>query len=253
MLEIMNLVAGYRGREVLQGLSLTIETGELIGIIGPNGCGKSTLLKASLGLIPRSAGEVLADGDSLTSLGQRERARRVAYLAQGGDIPDMTVGQMVLHGRFPYLHYPRSYTCRDREIAQAAMERLGIFHLADEPLAALSGGMRQTAYMAMALTQETPYILLDEPTTYLDPHHQIGLMKLLCTVTREGRGIAAVMHDLPLALTFSDRVAVMARGRVAAVGTPSEIVRSGVIQEVFGVEIREADGEFFWSLGRGRE
>ncbi len=244
MLEIKNLTAGYRGREVLHSLSLTVEAGMLTSIIGPNGCGKSTLLKAALGLIPRAEGDVWADGVGLSRLHRKEIARRIAYLAQGKEAPAMTVEQMVLHGRFPYLDPLKGYTALDRELACAAMEKVGITNLAAEPLTSLSGGMRQTAFVAMALAQETPYILLDEPTTYLDVSHQVGLMKRLQAISREGRGVAAVMHDLPLALTFSDRVAVMEQGRIIAVGTPQEIARSGVIGKVFGVDVREDGGEF---------
>ena len=243
MLEIRNLTAGYRGRVVLHDLSLDLPPNRLTGIIGPNGCGKSTLLKAALGLIPRVSGDVRANGQPLDRLKRHEIAGQVAYLAQGRDVPDMTVEQMVLQGRFPYLHYPHGYSRRDYEKARAAMERVGITSIAGEPLAALSGGMRQTAYIAMALAQDTPYMLLDEPTTYLDPAHQFSLMGLLREITRDGRGVAAVMHDLPLALTFSDRVAVMAEGRVVACATPREIVASGVIEEVFGICVREdSDG-----------
>lgn len=243
MLEIRHLTAGYRGRTVLHDLSLDLPPNRLTGIIGPNGCGKSTLLKATLGLIPRAGGEVLADGQPLDRLKRHEIAERVAYLAQGQSVPDMTVEQLVLQGRFPYLHYPRGYSRRDYELARAAMERVGITPIAGEPLSALSGGLRQTAYIAMALAQDTPYVLLDEPTTYLDPAHQLSLMSLLREITRDGRGIAAVMHDLPLALTFSDRVAVMAEGRMVACATPREIVASRVIEEVFGIRVREdSDG-----------
>lgn len=248
MLDIRDLTAGYGKREVLRGLSVGFEAGELTCIIGPNGCGKSTLLKAVLGLIPRTAGDVRLDGESLAGRKRGGIAKRIAYLAQGQSIPDMTVGQMVLHGRFPYLDYPRGYTASDRELAQAAMERVGISHLADEPMATLSGGLRQTAYIAMALTQGTAYILLDEPTTYLDVAHQVHILKLLRELSRDGRGVAAVMHDLPLALSYADRVAVMADGKMVAVGTPREILQSGVIREIFGVDVMEAKEEFFCCL-----
>lgn len=244
MLEIRNLTAGYHGRAVLQDVCLNLPLDCVTGIIGPNGCGKSTLLKAALGLISPMGGEVLADGRHLEDLKRHEIARWVAYLAQGREIPDMTVEQMVLQGRFPHLHYPYRYSRRDRKLAYAAMERVGIAHLAGEPLSALSGGMRQIAYIAMALAQDTPYVLLDEPTTYLDPAHQLSLMGLLREISKDGRGVAAVMHDLPLALTFSDRIAVMAEGRVILAASPREVVNSGVIEEVFGVRIRE-DSEGF--------
>ena len=249
MLDVRNLTAGYRKNTVLHDLSVSFAAGKLTSVIGPNGCGKSTLLKAVLGLIPRAEGEIDLDGEVLTSLGRREIAKRLAYLAQGQPIPDMTVEQMVLHGRFPYLEYPHGYTDRDRTHARAAMERVGIPHLADAPLATLSGGMRQTAYVAMALAQDTAYLLLDEPTTYLDIAHQVALMKLLRSITTEGRGVVAVMHDLPLALTYSDCVVLMDAGRVVAVGTPDEVARSGGIEAVLGVSVDRAEGEYFCRLG----
>ncbi len=244
MLEIKKITAGYGRRTVLRELSVTFAAGKVTAVIGANGCGKSTLLKAALGIIPRAQGEVLSDGVSLGALPRIEIARRVAYLTQESGIPAMTVSEMALCGRFPYRSRFGGYTRRDREIASAAMERVGIAHLADEPLAALSGGVRQTARLAMALTQDTPYLLLDEPATYLDVAHQIALMRLLRELASDGRGVAAVMHDLPLALTYADEVAVMAEGRVIAFGTPRELSRSGVIERVFGVRVREADGEF---------
>ena len=248
MLDVRDLTVGYGKRKVLHGLSAVFEAGALTCIIGPNGCGKSTLLKAILGLIPRMMGDVRLDGKSLDGFRRGEIAKCIAYLAQGQEITDMTVGQMVLHGRFPYLDYPRSYTARDRALARAAMERVGISHLAEEPMAALSGGLRQTAYIAMALAQQTPYILLDEPTTYLDAAHQIALMRLMKDIAAEGRGVVAVMHDLPLALSYADHLAVMADGKMMAEGTPLEILQSGVIREIFGVDVIEAEGEFFCCL-----
>ena len=245
MLDVCGLTAGYGKKEVLHHLSVSLEAGKLTAIIGPNGCGKSTLLKAVLGLIPRAEGEVVLDGVSFSTLRRQEIARRIAYLAQGASIPDMIVEELVLRGRFPYLSYPRGYTQKDRELARLAMERVGIAALAREPMAALSGGLRQTAYIAMALAQGTDSILLDEPTTYLDVAHQLALMKLLRQLSAEGRGITAVMHDLPLALNFADTVAVMAEGKIVMVGTPREIAASGVIGTVFGVEVMQTDGEYW--------
>lgn len=244
MLEICHLSAGYGKREVLRDLSVALEAGKLTAIMGPNGCGKSTLLKAALGLIHHTAGEIRLDGVSASTLKQKALARRIAYLPQGQAVPDMTVEELVLCGRYPYLDYPRGYSSQDRSIARTAMERVGMTSLSAAPLHTLSGGMRQTAYMAMAMAQETDYILLDEPTTYLDISHQLALMKLLRDLTLDGRGIVAVMHDLPLALTYAHRIAVMAEGRVIAEGTPGDVVQSGVIGEVFGVEVSERDGEY---------
>ena len=237
MIELQDLCAGYGKRQILHGVSLSIFSGELLSVIGPNGSGKSTLLKAIVGILSPEAGEVRIDSMRANALSHTEVARKVAYLAQGKSTPDMTAEQMVLHGRFPYLHYPRRYGARDREIAAAAMEQTGISAFADRPMASLSGGMRQNAYIAMALAQDADYILLDEPTTYLDIAHQLELMKTLRRLADGGKGVAAVLHDLPLAFTFSDRVAVLADGGIAACDTPAALCESGVVKAIFGVEL----------------
>ena len=245
MIDVRNLTVCYGKREVLRGLFAEFARGEVTVLLGPNGSGKSTLLKAITGLISRKTGEIRLDGEDVTHLSPRETARRMAYLSQGQDTPDMTAAQLVLHGRFPYLAYPYGYTAEDRSAAAAAMERVGIADLGERPLAALSGGMRQAVYLAMALARNAPYLLLDEPTTYLDVGHQADFMRLLRAEADEGRGVVAVLHDLPLALTFADRVAVLAGGALRAAGTPREILRGGVIQEVFGVELAESEGRFY--------
>lgn len=238
MLEIKNVTAGYGKQPVLSGVSAAFEKGRLTSIIGVNGCGKSTLLKVMLGILPLTDGAVEIDGAELSALKRNEIAQRVAYLSQGKNTPDMTVMQMVLHGRFPYLGYPRRYTSRDREIAFAAMERMGISYLAEKPLYSLSGGMRQNAYIAMALAQDTEYVLLDEPTTHLDIAHQLELMQILRELANSGKGIVAVMHDLPLAFDFSDTLAVINKGTLSIQATPSEISESCVVEDIFGVKIR---------------
>jgi iron complex transport system ATP-binding protein len=249
MLEIRNLTAGYRRKTILRHLSVDFEAGRLTAVVGPNGCGKSTLLKAILGMLPQTEGTVALEGEVLPGARDPLRmARRIAYLPQGQRVPDMTVEQMVTHGRFPYLVYPRGYTDRDRDLARAAMERVGIGHLAAAPMATLSGGLRQTAYLAMALAQDTPYLLLDEPSTYLDVAHQVALMRLLRELSAEGRGVVAVLHDLPLALTYADRVVVMDEGQIVAQGTPRDVVQGGALESVFGVSVAEADGAYFCRL-----
>ena len=247
MIRIENLCSGYGSRQVLFDICADIERGSLISVIGPNGCGKSTLLRSIVGILPSRSGEVEIDGTSLSTLGRVEIAKRVAYLAQGKSAPDMTVEQMVLHGRFAHLSYPRIYGETDRKIAAEAMRRVGVLDLADRPVSSLSGGMRQNAYIAMALAQDTDYILLDEPTTYLDISHQIELMNTLCALAEGGKGILAVMHDIPLALRYSDKVIVVDDGRVVAVDTPDQIYRSGIIDATFGVSLmRTADSNGFY-------
>ncbi|MBO7304827.1 MAG: ABC transporter ATP-binding protein [Clostridia bacterium] len=237
MLEIQNLFAGYNGVPILKDVSACFEKGEITFIIGINGSGKSTLLRALLGIIPLMSGKVLIDGISSNELSARDIARRVAYLAQEKNVPDMTVMQMVLHGRFPHLNYFGRYSQADKEIARLAIERVGLSELSGAPLSHLSGGMRQNAYLAMALAQSTDYILLDEPTTYLDISHQLDLMRLISSVSKRGKGIVTVMHDLPLAFDFSDKIILVDSGEIIAADQPHVISKMPVIRKKFGAEI----------------
>ena len=246
MLEIKNVTAGYGKQPVLNGVNATFEKGKLTSIIGVNGCGKSTLLKVMLGILPITDGIVEIDGRALSSLKRNEIAQRIAYLSQGKNTPDMTVMQMVLHGRFPYLSYPRRYTSRDREIAFSAMEKVGIADLAEKPLYSLSGGKRQNAYIAMTLAQDTDYILLDEPTTYLDIAHQLDLMRILRELADGGKGVITVMHDLPMAFSFSDKIILMNEGEILCGAAPEQIYQQNTIPQVFGVVLnRSEDGQSY--------
>ena len=158
MIELRNLRVGYGKRTVLHDISTVFESGKLTAVIGPNGSGKTTLLKAASAILPASNGEVLADGESVLRMTSKQRARKIAYLAQGRSIPDMTAHQTVLHGRFARLSYPYIYTEQDKKTASLAMARMGVSDLADLPIGSLSGGMRQNVYLAMALAQETDCI-----------------------------------------------------------------------------------------------
>ena len=240
MLEVKNLTVSYASQSVLRDLFVCFKKGELTSVIGVNGSGKSTLLKSILGIVSSGGGEVFADGVNTFSMKKKERAQKISYLAQSKNVPEMTVEQMVLHGRFPYLSYPRRYSEKDRTIAAWAMEKTEIAHLAQKPMTALSGGMRQRAYLAMVLAQESDYILLDEPTSFLDVNHQIKCMKLLRELAKEGKGIVCVMHDLPLAFDFSDRIALLDRGRIVRVSSPEELCKSFDLQRVFGVSLDQS-------------
>lgn len=249
MIELKNITAGYGRNVVLDGVTVGFEKGRLTGVIGVNGSGKSTLLKAILGMVPVTAGEVTIDGRSLPSMGRNATAKKVSYLSQGKNTPDMTVEQMVLHGRFPYLTYPRRYSHKDYELARAAMDRVGILPLAHRQLSSLSGGMRQAAYIAMALTQDTDYVLLDEPTTYLDISHQLELMRILRSLTDMGKGVVTVMHDLPMAFDFSDEIALLHGGELTLKDRTKWIHDLSDIDEVFGVKLRyhEEERKLFYS------
>ena len=241
MVEMKNVSAGYGKEEILHNICFTADEGKITTIIGRNGCGKSTLLKAVSGILPISDGEIWINASPVAKLTATERAKQTAYLAQGKNTPDITAGRMVLHGRFPYLSYPRRYKKSDFEIADAAMEKMGIADLADRPLTELSGGTRQKVYIAMALAQCSPVIVMDEPTSYLDIGQQMKFAGIIKELAGSGKTIILVLHDLLMALKISDRICVMDNGRALMQGTPGEILESGVIRKLYGVEVRSVE------------
>ena len=198
MIELFDIHAGYRKREVLHGIRLTLKNGKLTALLGPNGSGKSTLLKAAAGLLPVTQGQVKVDGE--TALPRNELAKRLAYVPQSRNVPAITARRMVMHGRFPHLGYPRRYAEKDYAIADAALQRFDALPFAETPVQELSGGERQKVYLAMAFAQETRNILLDEPLTYLDIRAQMELMDSLRGLAQEGRAVAVALHDIGLAL-----------------------------------------------------
>ena len=246
MIALRDLRAGYPGRTVLEGVSLDFRPGEVLAILGPNGCGKSTLLRTAGGLLPRAGGEILVDGVPLERLSARETARRIAYLPQSRSTPNITAGRMVLHGRFPYLSYPRRYRKEDREMVKRALDWVGAGELASRPLSELSGGQRQKVYLAMALAQDTLTILMDEPTTYLDVSCQLEVMALARRLAEEGRAVVMVLHDLSLALRFAHRAALLCGGRVRQLGTPEELFEGCALEEVMGVTLGRVETEDGW-------
>lgn len=238
MIEVKEVSAGYGKREILHDVNLRAEEGKITTLIGSNGSGKSTLLKALLGLIPVSGGDIMLDGISARGMSRTEIARRIAYLPQGKNVPDITAGRMVLHGRFPYLSYPRRYRESDFQIAEDAMRRMGIRELAERQMAELSGGMRQKVYLAMELAQQAPAIVMDEPTTYLDIGQQLRFMEMINKLSENGKTIILVLHDILLALKISHRIAALQEGRIVRCGTPEEILESGIIRSLYGVTVR---------------
>lgn len=239
MMELKHITAGYQGADILHGVTLAFRPGEVTALVGPNGCGKSTLLRVAARQLPPRQGQVLADGEDVLPWSSRRFARYAALLPQSRPVPEISVGGLVLHGRFPYLGYPRKYGPADRAAARAAMERTGVLDLAGENVSRLSGGQRQKVYLAMAVAQETPVLLLDEPTTFLDIGHQLELAHLAGELAAEGRAVVMVLHDLNLALGCAHTVAVLDGGALQGVGTPREIYASGVLDRVFGVKSRQ--------------
>ena len=243
LLSAKGISSCYNGREVLHKVSADINGGKVTAIIGPNGSGKSTLLKTLIGIVPKKEGEIFSEGKSTDSMSSLEIARRIAYLPQMKSVPDLTVRTMVLHGRFSHLSYPRHYRKEDLKSVEKAMEITGITEYAEKNVSSLSGGTVQLVFLAMALAQSSPVILMDEPTSFLDISHQIKLMKLCRGIVSEGRAVAAVLHDIPLALKYADNMIVMSNGKIVLYGTTSDVYKSGVLNRDFNVEVKEAAAE----------
>lgn len=248
MLRFENLCAGYDRTERLHSLTASIRPGRLTAVIGPNGCGKSTLMKCLCGLLKPSGGTLLVNDRPLNHLSEKERARLVSYLPQSRAIPDLSVRRLVAHGRYPHMRWGQNPSAEDLRIIESALERTELLPFADRSVADLSGGERQRAYLAMMLAQQTPVMLLDEPTTYLDLSAQFSLMSLLRDLCREGRTAVVVLHDLALALEYADDVLLMQDGCLIAQDTPEKIYRSGKLEAVFNVNaLRLEDGNYVFS------
>jgi iron complex transport system ATP-binding protein len=232
------VTAAYRGRPVLRDIQLDIAAGERVALIGPNGAGKSTLLRVAAGLLEPVAGMVELDGVPVASLDRLAVARRLAVVPQLAVLPfATTVEQVVALGRLPHEHPIRGMRPVDRSVVAEAIERVGVGHLLGRDARELSLGERQLVLLAMAVAQEAPLLVLDEPTVHLDLRHQIEVMELLADLNaREGTTILAVLHDLGLAAHFFPRLVLLAAGRIVADGPPSEVLADDRIRDVFGVD-----------------
>lgn len=246
MLKVKNLCAAYERKEVLHKVSLQIPMGKITVLAGPNGCGKSTLLKTMSGMIAKTDGEIWINEKKIECYTPEERAQKIAYLPQSRNVPDISVNRMVLHGRFPYLKYPRRYRKEDMQIAREAICEVGMEAFADRNMNTLSGGMQQKVYIAMALAQDTPIIMMDEPTSFLDIVYQMKLMKIARELADRGKAVVLVLHDISMALRTADQMIVLKDGTVRGDGTPEEVFESGVLDEVFGLKIKRVQTEDGW-------
>lgn len=243
MIELKNVCGGYDGVRQLSDVSLYIPAGCITAIIGPNGCGKSTLLKIIGGLKKPYNGDVLIGGISYEEMTPTTRAKTVSFLPQNRNSASIRVESLVLHGRFPYMGYPRRYREEDRAAARRAMEWAGVLPLRSRNVSTLSGGERQKVYIAMLLAQGTPIVLMDEPTSYLDISHKFEVIRMAEEMKKEGKTVVMVLHDLDLALRHSDQVALMEKGRIRICAPPEEAYRSGAIEEVFQVRAKRVETE----------
>lgn len=237
-LEAVDLSVGYDQKVIIPSMKVAIPKNKITTIIGPNGCGKSTLLKSLARVIPHQSGTIFINGKNMADLPTIEISRQMALLPQGPQAPaGLKVSDLVSYGRFPYQKGLGRLTAEDYAIIQKAMEETGITELKDRSIDQLSGGQRQRVWIAMCLAQDTPIILLDEPTTYLDISHQLEILELLEKLNREEhKTIALVIHDLNLAARFSDWMIVMRKGRVLQEGTAQTIMTSAVLKEAFSLD-----------------
>ncbi|ATV43700.1 Fe(3+) dicitrate ABC transporter ATP-binding protein FecE [Pectobacterium sp. CHL-2024] len=236
-LTTQNLTAGYGNKRILDGLSLSLPAGKITALLGPNGCGKSTLLKCFAKLLTPESGAIQLNGKPLSTFSARQLSRHLALLPQQHLTPEgITVRDMVAYGRSPWLSLWGRLSPDDRQRVQLAMEKTHIVDLADKRLTDLSGGQRQRAFLAMLLAQDTPIVLLDEPTTYLDINHQVELMKLLHELNQAGKTVVTVLHDLNQASRYCDHLVMLAGGRVMAQGSPHEVMKPALLQQVFSID-----------------
>lgn len=247
MLKFSHVAAGYRDREILHDVTLSVEEGDFVGLIGSNGTGKSTLIKCISGLLPLTKGEITICGREQSLLKSRERARLVAVVPQSYHVDyDFTVEDIVMMGRNPYLGFGKREDERDFEIVKNAMEATNTEIFRGRLYNELSGGERQRVILARAIAQQPRVILLDEPTSALDIHHQIEVMELIARLNREEHmTVLAVLHDINMAARFCRRIVMLRDGTVTADGTPEEVVNRKNMEELYAMKLMVRENPLF--------
>ncbi|MGW7367400.1 ABC transporter ATP-binding protein [Streptomyces sp. NPDC054841] len=238
-----SVTLAYDQRVIAEDLSVEIPDNSFTVIVGPNACGKSTLLRALSRMLKPSQGRVLLDGQAIHSMPAKKVARTLGLLPQSSIAPDgITVGDLVARGRYPHQGLLRQWSREDERIVQESMAATGVAELADRYVDELSGGQRQRVWIAMALAQQTPLLLLDEPTTFLDIQHQLEILDL-CGELHEtqGRTLVAVLHDLNQAARYATHLIAMRDGKIEAEGAPGDVVTAELVEQVFGVRSQVID------------
>ena len=239
-LRVEDLAVGYPTTDdpVVECDSVLLPAGEVTAIVGPNGSGKSTLLKAMADQLTPESGTVALDGESIATIETKALARKLGLLSQERDAPgSLTVEDLVYHGRYPHRGVFESVTQADREAVERAIDLAGVAHLRDTEMGNLSGGQKQLAWIAMILAQETDVLLLDEPTTFLDLHHQLRVMEVVETLNREaGVTVGVVLHDIGQAARFADNLIAMHDGEPYDWGPPREVLTEELLADVFAIE-----------------
>ncbi|WP_029767199.1 ABC transporter ATP-binding protein [Haloglycomyces albus] len=241
-LNASDVTLSYGKQPVSESLSVDVPDGEFTVIIGPNACGKSTLLKAFARTLRPQAGEVLLDGTDIHSRPTREVAKTLGLLPQSPVSPEgITVADLVSRGRYPHQGLLKQWSGHDETVVSHAMDATGIADLAHRGVDELSGGQRQRVWIAMVLAQETPIMLLDEPTTFLDITHQYEVLDLCSQLHRDGRTLVAVLHDLNQAARYATHLIAMREGEIVAEGSPREIVTAAMVEKVFDLPCQVID------------
>ena len=248
MLAARDLSVSLGARDVLHGVSVAVNEGEMLGLVGPNGAGKTTLLRALIGLVPAASGEVLVDGQPFAAVSRRVLARDIGYLPQGGRPHwPLPVEDLVMLGRLPHRDAFARAGDADRTAVRRAMEAVGVAEFAARPATALSGGEQARVLLARALAGEPRLLLADEPIAGLDPYHRLEVMEHLAALAERGMGVVVVLHDLTLASRFCGRLVLIDDGRVIADGAPGEVLSPERLAEVYRVSAiagREGDEGF---------
>ncbi len=244
MLEFCHVNISCSFVPILHDISVRFQKGEITTIIGPNGCGKTTLLQCLNGSSKVTAGSIYLDNTDYLALSLRERARKLSFLPQVRTIiPTLPVKTLVEHGRFPHLGFARRKTQKDVKIVESAMSFTQVSPYAAQYADTLSGGIRQRAFFAMTLAQNCDYVVLDEPTTYLDLNAQQSFMDMLLQLKEQGKTIILVLHDIGQALRISDTLVIMQDRKIAAIATPEACLQQHIIEAVFDVHIKKFSDE----------
>lgn len=233
-----NLAVNYGERSVIDGLDVDFPSGQITTIIGPNGCGKSTLLRSMSRLIPIKSGEVTLGQDDIAAMKRKEVSKIISVLPQTPTAPEgLNVADLVSRGRHPHQSWIRQWSSQDEEEVFKALEMTGSMELTTRTLDSLSGGQRQRVWISMVLAQNTDILFLDEPTTYLDLATSVDILELVRKLRRElNRTVVMVLHDLNLAVRYSDHLVVMNQGRILASGSPQDVITSELLKQAFSLD-----------------
>lgn len=236
-LHVRGLQAHHARRTILHDINLAIPQGEVTIIIGPNGCGKSTLLRCMARLHKPSRGEIFLGTQNVWRMSQKQTALQLALLPQLPQAPEgIRVGELVRFGRHPHQNWWQKWRESDQQAVDKALDACEISSLAEFPLESLSGGQRQRCWLAMVLAQETPLLLLDEPSSMLDPGHQLDLLQRARNLAEQGHSVVIVLHDVLAAARYADHLVAMQAGRIIASGKPSEVLTPTLLKTLYGVE-----------------